>query len=644
MKATLKLENIGQKEGKDTLTFNSGKLTLIKGRGATGKSRVIKSTALVLSFPILSRTLTDEAIKFGIMKDVKTEFSPLVNSNNDSAVIELNYDDISKRMDLSIDGEITIDHPGNEEFLYSSVIMRTSRIQENISRGYSDFSWIVNELSLAKDYETVFVIVDSYIQQIEKKKLEIEEIKTEKIEITRKIEDLNESRNELIKKIELLEQKISKIKKNPELKEKRLDIKKNIKTFQADLDENDKDKKKLEKGIKDIEGNINKNADRVEKNRLKIVSLTKEKEDLKEITVEKIQNEIIEIKDIIAQYREELGTHNNNPILKLKDLDIKDEITCPFCHTGKLIPEKVQNEKEEIEKKINEVKTKIKKENGEINKKKKRIDEKDKIPGIIKEIQVLEDESFQLMKSSDNFKNKIDGNSKKIKACIKAIDSDKDQLKKLNDNLAVIVESIKKDEEVQPLFVEKSEIDKNLGSVERQIKDSEEKMESSNIIKVFDVDVKIEKSSKVISTLNDVFTELKDHLESQISEQKGGAANKFNENIKNLIKELKFTEFKQVSIDLENYDLKVIRNDNTIQSINSLSGSERGIIASLLQICAKETYLPEIPFLVGDDILMDIDPVRREVFFDYLKKLAQKNDWFIILTQVTDEDLTITEL
>ncbi len=644
MKAKLILENIGQKEGKETLIFNSGKLTLIKGKGATGKSRIIKSCALVLSYPILSKTLIDEAIKFGIMKDVKTEFSPLVNSNNESAAIELNYDEISKRVDLSIDGEIAIDNPGNEEFLYSSVVMRTSRIQESISKGHSDFSWIVNDLSLAKDYETIFKIVISYIEQIEKKKLEIEEIKTEKKETSIELEAFDKNRRQLLREIENLEQEINKVTLNPQLKEKRMEIKKDIKNFQADLDENEKDKMKKEKEIRDIENNINKNTDRVEKNRLKIVSLTKKKERLEEITIEKIQSEIIEIKDIIAQYREELGALNNNPILKLKDLEITDEIICPFCHTGKLIPEKVQNEAEEIKKKINEVKSKIKKENAEINNKKKEINTKDKIPEIVKEIQELEDESFLLMKSSKNFKDKIEANSMKIKTSINAIESHKKKLKKLKDGLAAVEEDIKKDDEFQPLFKKKSELDKKLGSIERQIKNSEDKMEASNFIKIFNVEVKIKNTSNVISNLNDVFTKIKNHLDSQIDEQKGGAAKKFNANIKNLIKELNFTEFKQVSIELENYDLKVIRSDNSIQSINSLSGSERGIIASLLQICAKETYLPEVPFLIGDDILMDIDPVRREVFFDYLKSLAYKNDWFIILTQVTDGDLTITEI
>lgn len=641
MKAILILENIGQKEGKETLTFNSGKLTLIKGKGATGKSRIIKSCALALSYPILSKALIDEAIKFGIIKDAKTEFSPLVNSNNKNAVIELSYDEISIRVDLSINGEIMIDNPGNEEFLYSSVVMRTSRIQESISMGYSDFSWIVNELSLAKDYETIFKIVISYIEQIEKKKLEIKEKKTEKKEISTKLETLDINRKQILKEIENLEQEFNKIKLNPQLKEKRLAIKKDIKNFQADLDENEESKKKLENEINGIENNINKNVDRVEKNRLKIISLTQEKESLGEIKIEKIQNVIIEIKDIIAQYREELGTLKINPIL---DLKINDEITCPFCHIGKLIPEKVQNEVEEIKKKINEVKTKIKKENEKINEMKKEINSKDKISDNEKEIQNLEDESFRLMKSSENFKDKKKANSSKINSCIKAIESHNKELKELKDELAIIEEEINIDEEFQPILKKKGELDKSLGSIERQIKDLEDKMESSNIIKIFNIEVKIENTSKVISNLNDIFIKLKNHLDLQIDEQKGGAAKKFNENTDILIKELNFTEFKQVSIDLEENNLKVIRHDNTIQSINSLSASERGIIASLLQISAKETYLPEIPFLIGDDILMDIDPTRREVFFNYLKSLAQKNDWFIILTQITDENLTITEI
>ena len=90
--------------------------------------------------------------------------------------------------------------------------------------------------------------------------------------------------------------------------------------------------------------------------------------------------------------------------------------------------------------------------------------------------------------------------------------------------------------------------------------------------------------------------------------------------------------------------MNIIRKDNTSQPINSLSGGEKVVVSSLLQISAKETYNRDIPFIVGDDIILKMDDERREVFETYLKSIAKDNDWFVILTRVTDEDLIKEEI
>ena len=39
-----------------------------------------------------------------------------------------------------------------------------------------------------------------------------------------------------------------------------------------------------------------------------------------------------------------------------------------------------------------------------------------------------------------------------------------------------------------------------------------------------------------------------------------------------------------------------------------------------------------------------MDEERREIFYSYLKTIAKENDWFVILTRVTDEDLIKVEI
>ena len=127
MKATLKIENIGQNIGLQTLSFNSGVVTLLQGRTAAGKSRIIKSFALALSYPIKSEVLIEEGINFGILKGGEAEYLPLVNSSMEIANIELLYDDVNRKVELFRDGKIKINTPGNQKFLYSSMLVKNSR-------------------------------------------------------------------------------------------------------------------------------------------------------------------------------------------------------------------------------------------------------------------------------------------------------------------------------------------------------------------------------------------------------------------------------------------------------------------------------------------------------------------------------------
>jgi len=169
MKATLKLENIGQREGVEEWEFNSGVVTEIRGRTASGKSRVLKSVALVLSIPIISEEIRNNAISFGIAKAENAKYSPLLNYNKEKAVITLQYDDEKRIVELNRDGTEKINISGKQEFIYCSMLVENSKIQNYINHGQSDFSWIVTEMSLAKEYETIKDIVNSYSDLINAK-------------------------------------------------------------------------------------------------------------------------------------------------------------------------------------------------------------------------------------------------------------------------------------------------------------------------------------------------------------------------------------------------------------------------------------------------------------------------------------------
>ena len=75
-----------------------------------------------------------------------------------------------------------------------------------------------------------------------------------------------------------------------------------------------------------------------------------------------------------------------------------------------------------------------------------------------------------------------------------------------------------------------------------------------------------------------------------------------------------------------------------LQQVKTLSTSEKSAIALILQIALKQMYIPDLDFLILDDVLGNFDEDKKIKIFDYLSKKAHEEDWYIILTTLTDED------
>jgi len=644
MKATLKLENIGGRVGIQELDFKSGVVTLIKGRTAAGKSRIIKSYALALSFPIHSDDLMEEAINFGILKSIDAEYLPLVNSSKDKASIELKYNGIVKKVDLFRDGKIKINENGNHKFLYCSMLVKNSRIHNHITRGNADFKWIVDEMSLAKDYEIILRSINNKLEELTNKK--------EIIEKNRKIikEKTGEIEEELVKKAEFEKQLKVKVKqiddfefdealvrREDDIQSKKTSSKK-VLTNQLKIEKISKEKLEelakninVDKKVKELRGNIKEKGD--EANTLKIIE------------VESLQKDIIKIQGLKSQEEQEMVRYETRKQL-WETVKIEEGNKCPLCQSvGKITEEDKVSNIEECNTKIEEYRAIIKEFSKEINEKQNKINSKHGLKKLEDEIVNLVNKLEKVERSLKESEEAIMPEQKKHEKILKEIELNKQEINKLETELIKIQEDKKKDEQYQILINEKSDIDQKVGGIREKIKKSEELIKKSNIIELFKLKVHdLNNASIIIEEFEEIFKEVNNHLDFKIKEQREGAAKKFNKSIKNLIKELKFYTFKEIYLDLEEYRLKIIDNNDDSQELSSVSGGEKSIISSLLQISAKETYLSEIPFLIGDEIILDLDPERSDIFLNYLKKIAEEKDWFIILTQITNQDLKIIEI
>ena len=644
MKATLKIENIGQMIGLQTLNFNSGVVTLIKGKTAAGKSRIIKSFALALSYPIKSENLIEDGINFGILKSDEAEYLPLVNSSKDDAIIELIYDDVKKKVELFRDGKIEINTPGNQKFLYSSMLVKNSRIHNYITRGNADFKWIVDEMSLAKDYEKILAGINYQIEDLKSKE---EEIDQKKKLIGKKEKDKKEKESEkkiLLVKLKEKDNEIGKYKFDPKIIQEEREISKNLDNVKKAKREELANKDKLEKKIEDLKKKV-----KIDKTIEEIKKKQKEKENeaeiLKKTKVEELQKFIINFQKLKSKEEQEKVKYETRKQL-WEMVKIEEGNKCPLCQSvGKITKEDKKLNIDEYNKYIKEHQVEIKKLTSQINRKQDEINKKADLPEIEKKISELTNKLLTLLRESEKSKLMITQITKKINATSPRIKSYNEDISKYEKDLAEV--QVKKQEDVkfQKLKNEKSKIDQGIGSIKEKLEKIEKAINDAKSIEIYELQINdLDTAKKTIEEFVDILNETRDYLDIKISEQREGAAKKFNTSTKNLIRELKFDTFKEIYLNLNDYRLKIMDNNDDSQELSSISGGEKAIISSLLQISAKETYLAEIPFLIGDEIILDLDPERGEIFLNYLKKIAKEKDWFIILTQINNEDLTITEI
>ena len=663
MKATLKLDNIGQRIGEEIWEFNSGVITEIRGRTASGKSRILKACALALSIPIISDEIRNNAISFGIAKAENKDNSPLLNSNKNKAVIELEYENKSIVVELYRDGTEKINIPGNQKFLYCSMLVENSKIHNCIDQGISDFSWKVTEMSLAKDYESILNIIESYSDLLSSKNEEVEKKSTEKEKNEILLKKRKKELQDINTEIEKVEKEIDAIEINPQLQKDRLKLIDDLKTLKNKQTDANKKYKNLQIELSNIASFIDKNTEFISKKLKELADLKKEIKVLKDLPtdtfnkeIDNLHNKKEQLYQSIGDIKEELGArrgkrkeYNDTLIILVKKG--KNEILCWTCNKANINKDEVEKEILKINKLIEPLQEQEKTVKTEIENLSSKIlnfqdlkKKEDEIPDLEIKYQNMARtiaDKQEIKDESEKKKKRLEGQIPKYSA---DINSRTEEIKQKEKKMEEIDIQLEKNKLIKPKLDKKRTLTIKIGSVAKEISDIEDRIIQGAVVELLGFEIDISKARIIFKDLEVIFSEIKDHLTANIKEQREGAAIKFNDNISKIIKELNFSEFKEILLDLEDYNLNITRKDDTNQPINSLSGGEKVIVSSLLQISAKETYNPEIPFIVGDDIILKMDDERREIFYNYLKNIAKENDWFVILTRVTDEDLIKEEI
>ena len=634
MKAILKMINIGNVQGEQILEFESGKITIINGPNMSGKSRTIKAIATIEAFPLKSKVLQQEALKLGVG-------NRLINYDEEYAEIELIYSTQHKHLKMTRNEGFENIIEGNENFLYSSMLVQNSRIIENITNGNSDFSWIVKVMSLAKDYDIVLRILKSYNERISELLIKILENDNSIVEKVKKKNEISKEISEINQKIDIVNNEINTLEDvDPEKKKRYDELEVEILEYSEELKKQEKVNSRLDSEIKKQESTIQSLHNKIKTLKGKISKLKDRYNELKEINKEK-DDLNKEIKNLLKN-KNEITEPKVNIELEIKYLKNKIKYkTCPTCgqsmenfNTNNL-EDDLKGKNDELKKYINEINLLSK----EIKKKEDRLEEGENLQEIHEEIAKYAEKITDINRKNESKAKELNIDKLDYEGKVKQFNEDKENLDEKLNEYEELKEEIAINEKFKKISNKKSKLTKELGSLSTKEGYLENEIEDLSDIELWGIKINNNKISiKILNNLKKELQKVYSFVEQQSKEQKQGVAINFNENIDKMSNIIGFRNIKKILLDLENYELKVFQEDDKQQILSNLSGSEKGIIGGILQISLKEIYHSDNPFFIGDEVIHSLDKTRARIFLDYLKNIAKKYNWFIIFTQISEEE------
>jgi DNA repair exonuclease SbcCD ATPase subunit len=94
---------------------------------------------------------------------------------------------------------------------------------------------------------------------------------------------------------------------------------------------------------------------------------------------------------------------------------------------------------------------------------------------------------------------------------------------------------------------------------------------------------------------------------------------RFNMNITRAFEQLVLEGFANIFLD-QDFALHIVREDSLQQPVETLSASERLTISLILMLAAKETFLPDFPFFIIDELTLSYDPERFRHIVNYIQQ------------------------
>ncbi|MCK4443863.1 MAG: hypothetical protein KAW09_04930 [Thermoplasmata archaeon] len=636
MKARIKIRDVGGLRGEHAYELSSGNVWLLRGSNSGGKSSFVRGLAAILSMPEdgdLGKFAEVEARTLGIKTEDRDPREGFVNLHSDVAEVSLSQNGKTSKYVVTQGGKFKeLPVGGDPRFLLAGILSNESKILRQLKNvdSYSepdDFKWAVNELSYASRYDEIEDTFSGKLDDVEnrlvvsRRRLETFEILTSrKRELEDKEGDVRSELDGIKVKHKGLEKQFDKQEK---LNEEISNLVDTTSTLEGSVSavhrELEAARKKEEKMAKEI------NKKKKEMSRIQLDALRKDT-DKKEREIEEQVSGLIEERASLDGILNLLVTASSG-IGKTT----KTEVKCPLCEKGSFSPTSLKKRLGKIEKEKEDYNRRI----ADLNLEKRRMlqsleKREDELSDLKGDLAQLYDDQNSTRDSIEARSSSISGDLDKIEKYKERIADAKRKMRDLSEELGPEHKEVK--DLLDKYQNEFEAVLKEVGEVNRGIEETSMELMG-----------KVMKPGVAIEVLNDwksYLEECIDYCRRRAEEQRQMAASEFNKNVESMMKTLGFKEFRTIMLD-KNYRLYVERLDPKTkkykaQQAKTLSTSEKLSIALILQIALKETYIPDVPFFIVDDIMEDLDDERKEVLMKYLADKAKEKDWCVLVTKLVD--------
>lgn len=620
MKAVLELRNIGGFKGMRQFEFRRGVVNEVEASNATGKTSIIRGLGAVLSGELNHPEIIKEAENQGVLRE------SLKNIYEKDAMVSLSYDEHVEEWQMRSDGSFG-GTKGDQRFLLSGMLTQEAKIIRQLVEGNSDFSWVTRLLSYAQRYEAAKAIVDSKLTNAEQAVVKIVKRQEALVEQDKKLLEKKGERANLIQERDQLAQQLDQ--KKREHIEKIKTLEKQIRTKEDLLAQYQGSISKSEQDIKYFQGRLESS----EKN------LKELDQQLQSINLSKINKEVIQNVSIIdnqlSALRLETAVLNGK---KSTFADAKNvlaqrgetEGSCPVCEVSTVslgfLDERISHLSGDIREKDREIQALAAKRTQWLQ---KEATVRREIDGLNQKIKELKNEQRDLnsrKSSAETELGKVRGELQKIEHEQAGLAQEKAKLEKETEQWeAEIHEALKR-------------FERSLKVVDNDITELTRKIRESSFTDILDRPFSFDEAQNIWHKFEDWLRCVREYLDQKQHTHEVSAIADFNNNVKRVMSDLGFTEFDQIALDKDDKHLKVFRSGFIRQPVESLSTSEKYSLAIVLQIALKQTYVPDIPFFIVDEVVVSYDGARKGKILDYLDQIAKEDELYVIVTKLSEEE------